>query len=999
MDIAPAAAGGLWEHQHNAITTAREYLAATEVGRASALITLPTGTGKTGVIANVAMALLEVTGHRLVLTPWNALVDQLIDDLRGRFWQRIPEEQRPALLPVRRLPPSSQLDSLRTAAPTVFVATIAAISVASRKADAGAYDLAQTFAGFACVLVDEGHYEPAQEWSQAIRALERRTVLLTATPYRNDEKFFNVERDQWRYRFPHWKAEELRFVRKPEFVELEHATEPATFVDQLLDQIGARFESPDDVRAIVRCDTATTIRRLVKALQDRGESAIGVHETFPTDDATLLRSVPRPEQSAARFWVHQFKLIEGIDDPRFKVLAVYESLRNDRAIVQQIGRVLRNPAQDEDDMLALVVSRGDRDIARTWRAYRAFDGQDEADSVATLPQLVARVLDAQPDAFYYDGGYRIRINLDSPSAWEEFAFPLRTRVFRLARHPGPTLDDLERDTAYEWRGLDRAVFRTQEPDERTRILPFVTAENSRLLRAGTFIEPEFGYTVLRLDGDLLFLYDSAGNTPATVDDNFRRLRPPDLQALFPNGPSRLTSVSLLNTDVGQQAARSRHVRAAAIDDLAPDLADYAYVCTVAEGYTEIADERFRRYLGLSRSRVSDYRRGERDFATYSQWLDGLKAELADGSNCAVTFSRYATYVDEPDDKRAAHVLLDIDTTDYVRAGSETPLEIEDRAATVTDGEFSFVANGETRDASIHWDVRRGRYEVDAPSLAAELFMLREGERRELLAAINSDQSLRVVPVGGTTLYAHGSFFQPIIPATRVGSFRLLDVLYPITELATAGSEKGTAIVDDDWQPDSVFGLISALTPGSTRTAPAAMSSVLTSPDMVLCTDLGTEVADFVITEARRAVFIHAKASRTTRSYSASALHDVASQAIKNLPHLQPLSEISMATAAWTRPWSARPHVTGATRRLRHGPFTSGPEMRKHIRSVVATPDSDREIWLVLGNALSKGELQRQANRRPPATPEPEAIQVFSLLQTTWGAVSQLGARLRIFCSP
>jgi hypothetical protein len=54
------------------------------------------------------------------------------------------------------------------------------------------------------------------------------------------------------------------------------------------------------------------------------------------------------------------------------------------------------------------------------------------------------------------------------------------------------------------------------------------------------------------------------------------------------------------------------------------------------------------------------------------------------------------------------------------------------------------------------------------------------------------------------------------------------------------------------------------------------------------------------------------------------------------------------------------------------------------------------VWLVLGNALSKGELTTQAGKKKPAA---EAIQVFSLLQTTWGAVSQLGARLRIFCSP
>lgn len=122
MAIARGTKGGLWEHQRLAVDKARQYLAATDVGEASALITMPTGTGKTGVIATIATALPEVGGHRLVLTPWNPLVVQLIDDLRGRFWHRIPQEMRPPMLPVRRLPPSSQLDSVAGADPTIFVA-------------------------------------------------------------------------------------------------------------------------------------------------------------------------------------------------------------------------------------------------------------------------------------------------------------------------------------------------------------------------------------------------------------------------------------------------------------------------------------------------------------------------------------------------------------------------------------------------------------------------------------------------------------------------------------------------------------------------------------------------------------------------------------------------------------------------------------------------------------------------------------------------------------
>jgi superfamily II DNA or RNA helicase len=481
-------------------------LQAPDVAGASALITMPTGTGKTGVIATIATALPSVVGHRLVLTPWVALVRQMNTDLAGRFWERIAPELRPQMLPVRRLPPRSQLASLTAEEPTIYVATISAISVAAKYADAGAFDLADVFSEFGCVLVDEGHYEPAPEWSAAIRALKRPTILLTATPYRNDEKYFNVS-DEWRFRFPHWQAEADRFLRKPDFVTLDAGPTPDTFVTQLLESVSTRF-ADDHPRVIVRCETADNIRLIVRALQDVGESVIGVHDTFPRGDEILRNAVPLPENCAARFWVHQNKLIEGIDDPEFKVLAFYDSLKNDRAIVQQIGRVLRNPTRRRADMTALVIGRGDRDVERTWGAYRTFDRQDEAESVATLPDLVDRLLAAQPMAFYYDRAYRVRIDLASSTAWENFAFPLRTRVFRQLGDQPPTLDDIERETALEWRMLDRTVYAAQEPDERTVILPFITASNSPLLRTGTFIELEFGYTVIRIDDDLLFLYDS-----------------------------------------------------------------------------------------------------------------------------------------------------------------------------------------------------------------------------------------------------------------------------------------------------------------------------------------------------------------------------------------------------------------------------------------------------------------------------------------------------------
>ncbi len=158
-------------------------------------------------------------GHRLVLTPWDALVRQLIRDVDRRFWEIIGVA-RPAGLPaVKRLPPSSRIEDIEGAVePTVFVATIAAIDVMESACQREGRTLESVFGGFNLVFVDEGHYEPAHHWSQAIRALSCPTVLLTATPYRNDVKYFEV--GEFRYRYTYHEAVDARFLRRPEFANV-----------------------------------------------------------------------------------------------------------------------------------------------------------------------------------------------------------------------------------------------------------------------------------------------------------------------------------------------------------------------------------------------------------------------------------------------------------------------------------------------------------------------------------------------------------------------------------------------------------------------------------------------------------------------------------------------------------------------------------------------------------------------------------------------------------
>jgi superfamily II DNA or RNA helicase len=979
----------LWPHQKTAIKTIYGYLVDESHDGAAALITMPTGTGKSGVIAWSVTRLPNLEGHRLVITPWVALTRQLTEDIGARFWESLSEGDRPKHMPaVRRLPRSSEIDTLaEITEPTVFVATTAAISMLANECRRQGDDIADKFKGFDCVLVDEGHYEPSEKWSEAIRALKLPTVLLTATPYRNDLKYFEI--GECRYRFPHHDAQDERFLRKPEFRIIPTA-DPGAFATQLKSLVEGEFEGDESVRVIVRCKDAPTIQRMVVALQGLGESAIGIHETFESSES-FKRAVPaRGEEENTRYWVHQYKLIEGIDDPRFKVVALFDSLRNGRAIVQQIGRVLRNPTRDEDDMKAIVVGRGDRDLEQVWSGYMAFDQEEVAESVATMSDLVEKLLDSQPRSFYFGGNYRVRIDLTSPTAWRMFAFPLRARVFRSIGAVEMEIQELADLTADAWEGLDRSVFAIQRPDDKTAIVPYITAENSPLLRSGTFVEPEFGYTSLRLSGDILFVYDARGRIPAIILDSFAPLAASELTRLFPSGSSGLTSVSLQNTDIGKQAARSRQVRAAAIDSLAPDLADYGYVCTIAEGYIGAADKRARRYVGLSRARLTDFRTTEGDFAAYSEWLDEVEQDVRSDQPAVGTFGRYATYAPIPADPSPIHVLLDIDPRDFVKQEDDkvVQLDLEDTAYEVKDGAFEIPLAGASYGATLTWSGKG--YELRS-DLWLQNYVEKVPDGRELIHTINEDQLLRVVPADRGVIYSHGQFIAPRALKAAAG---ILSVLNPIERLATISTEKGTTALDNDWSEDSIFGVISALAADSGRAPEDAMAKLLGSPDLLICTDLGTEIADFVGLKDDRVVLIHAKASSTPAPASASALHDVVSQALKNLPYLQPFEETKPPTGHWMNPWRATDG--GEISRCRAGTYTSSNDAWKQIRAVIANPQANREVWLVLGQALSVTRLQEELGKKKPA---PQVMHIFSLLQTAWSATSQMGARLRIFCSP
>ena len=82
----------LWPHQRAGVEACNRYFAS-GVPR-SALVQMPTGTGKTGVMATVSVTRATMQPV-LVVCPSVALVQQLIDDFRDLFVRRLRSLDRP----------------------------------------------------------------------------------------------------------------------------------------------------------------------------------------------------------------------------------------------------------------------------------------------------------------------------------------------------------------------------------------------------------------------------------------------------------------------------------------------------------------------------------------------------------------------------------------------------------------------------------------------------------------------------------------------------------------------------------------------------------------------------------------------------------------------------------------------------------------------------------------------------------------------------------------
>lgn len=1069
----------LWEHQQAAISTVVAYLNGDKriperpEQQEAALLKLPTGTGKSGIVAVLARCLPNVR-RVLVLTPRTALTEQLMADISQRFWKHLGYEVDGTALftgdaealgtPLEHVYVEQFLPKNVTmlvqhlgdegADRAILVGTHQALGDIRKTAtdpDAGNHGNCRALLGhirenFDFVIVDEGHYEPAISWSRGVREFNLPTLLLSATPYRNDYKSFRV-RGRYLFNFPYEQAVEGRIIRPAEVIvpdvtaEEEREAAVGQFVRILqqalpdkLEQAARWFADGAEPKVMVRGDDLDTLYMLqteinrafetrAVVIHDRAKKSPGNDDRFATVGSARLN---RPD---ATYWIHQNKLMEGIDDPSFVAVAIFDLMGNARQLVQQIGRVTRHSNGDgrfRQTGWVLGSPANATRIRTAWERYKGYEdyaARNTAQIVANEVTLPDRLLEYMAEYQYISGEFRGRFEFEQPLAAGDIQLPRTAAVLRTAE---PLPDVRAFGTVIEEAIMNKDRFKVTpiaDMPDGSMAFSYYAWRNSPYLIDRFFSEWKLGIFIAVQHGDFLFMHDTEGLVDMARLGLTRAGRSM-MEKAFPEGEnenaSRLSRMSFSSLDMSQHAIRGMAMRTRSFADVFTDLLDPSLVPATAAGFVNGSA----RYVGFARSRLRDASERYVPIEEYISWVAGVAAELGDeGRSRSRVFERYAAVIEDLDEEEAqpVSILLDPsldDMRDDEVGGAAFVLHEDvnyfDLCADINedDGTFTVEIDDQEIPCTVEFIPETGRYRVESDGLNARFPAPERADRRQgqtLVQRLNQRQAFRILTRRDGIVYSEGSFYEPRVRwSLEDGSKPVLDYVFASPTLDLVDSEKGEDYYLRSlqvWHRQSIFGLFAATCDNqrvSSGIADDDLTAAIETLPIWLCDDDGQEVADFIGLDPanKRIVLVHAKVGDQGprgRGFNVGGLQVVGRQALASLGFIS----LGRPSPVWTpQRWqdsvqaNAIP-LTGTSRTFRNETGLTADGLNTALHSACRNPSFDKEVWLVGAKMTRKQALEDGLDENPPANRLRQFLTHWDAMQT---ACARANSRLKFFCS-
>ncbi|ERJ86359.1 helicase protein [Porphyromonas gingivalis F0185] len=311
------------------------YLSKAQNPQDRSIVVMPTGTGKTETMLSILVA--NQCQKVLVTVPSDALREQLF----AKFISLgvLPElgivTNQCALPLVAIIKENMDINDweriinasnvIITTMPLVAQAPKETITMLSRKVSH--------------LFVDEAHHSEAKTWDDVICNFpDKKVVLFTATPFRNDGKKLQGD---FIYSFSLKDAQEQGYYQPIKFTPVREYVESRSdkvIAETAVAKLRSDLEHGFDHILMARCSTKKRANEIFKYYQEHNDlNPIVVYSSMP-NQASVVKSIKAKRH---RIIVCVNMLGEGFDLPEMKIAAIHDSRQSLAVTLQFIGRFTR----------------------------------------------------------------------------------------------------------------------------------------------------------------------------------------------------------------------------------------------------------------------------------------------------------------------------------------------------------------------------------------------------------------------------------------------------------------------------------------------------------------------------------------------------------------------------------------------------------------------------------------------------------------------------------
>ncbi|ADQ14049.1 DEAD/DEAH box helicase [Halanaerobium hydrogeniformans] len=387
-----------------------------------AIIVLPTGVGKTGLMAILPYHISE--GRVLIITPGTTIRDSIIDSLDpdnyDNFWLK-----RKVFKDVEKLPNLIEYEGDDTPLEIINNANIVVLNVHKLQNRLDSSLLKRVNEDFFdMILIDEAHHSTADTWVEAVNYFsDAKIVKLTGTPFRSDGKPI-VGEEVFKYKLSAAMAnnyvkslEDIVHVPGKLYLTIDNKYKKEYTVKKIYDmdlkdenwisrsvayskncsekvvveslkQLEEKTNKSSVPHKIIAVTCSIDHAEQIKEIYiNKGYETTIVHSKM--SDEKLQKAHSDIENHRVQVVVNVAMLGEGFDHKYLSVAAIFRPFRSKLPYAQFVGRILRRIPEDEvesvEDNIGVIVSHQYLYLKDLWDYYKK--EIQESDTIKYLNEL------------------------------------------------------------------------------------------------------------------------------------------------------------------------------------------------------------------------------------------------------------------------------------------------------------------------------------------------------------------------------------------------------------------------------------------------------------------------------------------------------------------------------------------------------------------------------------------------------------------------------------